>query len=984
MYRITHHEQLSETTFLWKVDAPDVARSARPGQFIMLRLREGGERIPLTVADYDRVQGTITIVVQALGKTTREMMRNYKAGDRFLDFAGPLGLESEVEKFGRVVVVGGGLGVAPVFPQLRALAQAGNHVVAIAGFRSKNLVFWEDEFRAWADELVVCTDDGSYGREGFVTGALHDVLEQGGVDRVIAIGPLPMMQACAEVSRPFGVPTIVSLNAIMVDGTGMCGSCRVTVDGTIRFACVDGPEFDAHRVDFPELTARQRRFTPEETTATDDYAHVCNLERQLLDEGKRNYKKIKELAPKATPMPERPAEERSQNFEEVNLGYTTANALAEAERCIQCKKPKCIAGCPVAIDIPRFIRHLLVRDLQGALAVINESNLFPSICGRVCPQESQCEAQCIIGKKVEPVAIGRLERFVGDNAPRNGTPPTAGDGEKASRVAIVGSGPGGLACAADLAKMDVEVTVYEALHVVGGVLSYGIPPFRLPREIMAREVGRLQEMGVRIETNKVVGKTFTIDQLMGEMGYDAVFIATGAGYPSFLGIAGENAGRVYSANEFLTRVNLMGGDDFPFRADTPVSMGDRVAVIGGGNTAMDCLRVSRRIGAKEVHCVYRRTEEQAPARREELRHAIEEGIHFNWLRSPLEILVDEAGDVRAMRCQVMELGPPDDSGRQRPLAVEGETQLIECDTVIYALGTRANPIISQATPDLETYRGGYIVADPQTQATNKPGVFAGGDIVTGGATVILAMGAGRRAAAGIGRWLEGWQWPPAGGVDAPEAPAAEACPRCRQALEDGEPAYICCADATLTWRCRSCQKVSDGFAYPYGLCPACGGTLARGRATSATTGSAVAAVRRAFEIELGGRAFYRRGAAEASDPEVSRLFSRLADMEEEHMHTLSARYHIDPPVEADLGPGLSSVAVYAGVELPTASGEALLRLAVELERAALQFFAEQREGLEPGSEAQRLYQELEAEEQEHVDLLQTELAAYTARRPGLL
>ena len=762
MYKIIRREAFSDTTFLWEVSAPDVARSAEPGHFVMLRLHDGSERIPLTVADFDRERGTITMVIQALGKTTLEMRDHYKEGDEFADFVGPLGLPQHVSRAGHVVLVGGGLGVAPVYPQLRAFKEAGNRVTGIIGFRNKDLVFWEDKFAKYCDDLIVCTDDGSYGRPGFVTEALKDVIGRDRPDLVVAIGPLPMMNACVETTRPSGVKTMVSLNAIMVDGTGMCGSCRVTVGDEIKFACVDGPDFDGHQVDFKELLLRQRRFKGEESKASDDYAHVCRVEKQLFDEGKRNYKKYKDLPPHAVKMPERDALERSRNFKEVNLGYSMADALAEAERCIQCSKPTCIEGCPVGIDIPRFIRHLLVRDMDGALAVINESNLFPSVCGRVCPQESQCEAQCVVAKNkklpMEAVAIGRLERFVGDNAHApKATPPVLP--RKLGRVAIVGSGPSGLAVAADLAKFGCDVTVFEALHVVGGVLQYGIPSFRLPREIIGREVDNLKDMGVRFETNKVIGKTFSVPHLMGEMGFDAVFVGAGAGAPAFLGIPGEFAGQVYSANEFLTRVNLMGGDKFPY-LDTPVTLGKSVVVIGAGNTAMDCLRVSKRLGIPTVRCVYRRSEAEAPARIEELRHAKEEGIDFFFLHAPVEIRVDADGNVRGMKVQKMMLGEPDEKGRRRPMPLDEFVEL-ECDTVIYALGTKANPIVTKSTPGLDLNKWGYIVADPATQATSVPGVFAGGDIVTGAATVILAMGAGRRAARAIGAWLAGGKsvWP---------------------------------------------------------------------------------------------------------------------------------------------------------------------------------------------------------------------------------
>ncbi len=767
MVRIVRREQFSDQTFLWEVDAPDVAQAAQPGHFVMLRLDEEGERIPLTVADYDRERGTISLVVQALGKTTRQMRDEFAEGDEFADFAGPLGLPQHIERVGHVVVVGGGLGVAPIFPQLRAFKEAGNRTTCIVGFRSADRVFWTDKLAEFSDELILCTDDGSAGRAGFVDAALRDVLAQQHADLVVAIGPMPMMHACTEASRPFGVRTMVSLNTIMVDGTGMCGSCRVTVGGEVKFACVDGPDFNGHLVDFNELHARQKRFRKEEAQANDDQAHVCSLEELLVKQGKRTYKKYSALERVQVKMPEREPAERAACFEEVNLGYGHAEALREAERCIQCHKPTCIEGCPVRIDIPTFIRHLMLRDLEAAVDTIHESSPFPSVCGRVCPQESQCEAQCVLVKaKMEPVAIGRLERFVGDNArPRPVQLPVFE--RRLGKVAIVGSGPGGLAAAADLLKYGCDVTVFEALHVVGGVLRYGIPSFRLPRDIIDREVQRLRDAGVRFETNKVIGKTFTIAQLTGAMGFDAVFVAAGAGAPAFLGIPGEFAGQVYSANEFLTRVNLMGGDRFPYR-DTPVGLGQRVVVIGAGNTAMDCLRVARRLGAPDVRCVYRRSEAEAPARVEELRHAREEGIQFSFLHAPDEILLDGEGDVRALRAQKMALGEPDARGRRSPVPL-GEFVEWECDTVIYALGTRANPIVGQATRGLALDKRGYIVADEATQSTNLPGVFAGGDIVTGGATVILAMAAGRRAARSIGAWLQHGKatWP----VDADAAKA---------------------------------------------------------------------------------------------------------------------------------------------------------------------------------------------------------------------
>ncbi|OFX20206.1 MAG: glutamate synthase (NADPH), homotetrameric [Anaeromyxobacter sp. RBG_16_69_14] len=1008
MYTILRREAFSDTTFLWEVLAPDVARAAQPGHFVMLRLHEGAERIPLTVADFDREKGTITIVIQALGKTTHEMMTKYAKGDLFADFVGPLGLPQHVEKVGHVVLVGGGLGVAPVYPQLRAFKAAGNRTTGVIGFRNKALVFWEDQFRKHCDDLVVCTDDGSYGRPGFVTAALKDICEKDKPDLIVAIGPLPMMNACVEATRPYGIKTMVSLNAIMVDGTGMCGSCRVTVGGKVKFACVEGPDFDGHAVDFKELMTRQQRFKQKETLANEDYAHVCNLEKQLFKEEKRNYKKIKQLTPKQAHMPERDALERSRNFKEVNLGYTLEDALGEAERCIQCAKPTCIAGCPVSIDIPRFIRHVLVRDFDGALATIYESNIFPSICGRVCPQETQCEAQCVINKKVESTGIGRLERFVGDNAtPPPATPPLFKDSDKLGKVAICGSGPAGLSCAADLVRYGADVTIYEALHVVGGVLQYGIPSFRLPRDIIDREVKRLRDMGVKIETNKVIGKTFTVPQLVGEMGYDAVFLGVGAGAPAFIGIPGENASQVYSANEFLTRVNLMGGDKFPYK-DTPISIGKSVVVVGAGNTAMDCLRVAKRLGAPLVRCVYRRSEAEAPARIEEIRHAKEEGIEFFFLHSPIEVRTDADGNVTGMKVERMVLGEPDEKGRRKPMPT-GEFKELECDTVISALGTKANPIIAQSTPGIGLNKWGNIVADDgkleSTQATNLPGIFAGGDIVTGGATVILAMGAGRRAARAIAAWIKGGKksWPvtqqeaagfqppgvksanPAGATvpsGATETPV-HSCPKCHRPIEEDE-AYICCGTATLSWRCADCGKVSEGFAFPYGICPMCGnGKLAALPDRQVEGEAALQAVRVAFEIELGGMAFYTRAAQETQDPDLRDLFNRFSQMEAEHMATLSRRYHAEvPPPSSEFK--IERAAIYAGIDHRPEDPANLFRIAIAFEERAVKFFTEAGASTAAGSLERELYQELAAEEQEHVALLTTELARFRQGKPGLM
>jgi glutamate synthase (NADPH/NADH) small chain len=753
------------------VKAPDVARAARPGHFIMARIDEHGERIPLTVADFDVNRGTVTVVIQAVGKTTFEMM-TLREGDAILDFIGPLGLPSHIRKLdGTVVLVGGGLGVAPIYPQLREYKRQGNRTISIVGFRNRDLVFWEDKFREQSDELIVTTDDGSYGRHGFVTHALADVLaNEKDVREVVAIGPIPMMKACSEVTRPFGIPTIVSLNSIMVDGTGMCGSCRVTVGGKMKFACVDGADFDGHLVNFDELSLRQKRFEREEKAGLERYRSesaklaslkasasqngamppTCELPEPVeMPPGPLVPKNIRTIPPERAAMPQQPAEQRIHNFDEVALGLDLESALQEAERCLRCKKPRCVPGCPVGIDIPGFIAALQHRDVKRSYQILKQSNALPAVCGRVCPQESQCEATCVVGTKFQPVAIGRLERFVADAAMGRGWDETPGNGHNGvKKAAIVGSGPSGLACAGDLARNGVAVTIFEALHVAGGVLRYGIPEFRLPDVIIDVEIENLRKMGVEIRLDTVIGKLFTIPQLMSEMGYDSVFVGTGAGSPKFAGIPGEAFNGVFSANEFLTRVNLMRGHKQPIY-DTPVGMGKRVAVVGAGNTAMDSCRVSKRMGAEHVTVVYRRSRRESPARVEELEHAIEEGIEFLWLTNPVEILGNAAGWVTGMRVQKMELGEPDASGRRRPVPVEGSEYLLDVDTVIYALGTTANPIIAQTTPGLHVNKWGYIETDEQTGMTSIPGVFAGGDIVTGAATVILAMGAGRRAAQGM-------------------------------------------------------------------------------------------------------------------------------------------------------------------------------------------------------------------------------------------
>ncbi len=459
---------------------------------------------------------------------------------------------------------------------------------------------------------------------------------------------------------------------------------------------------------------------------------------------------IRTIPQKRTPVREQDARERVKNFAEVNCGYTLAEALNEADRCLLCPDPACVAGCPVNIEIADFIQEISAKNFRGAYDVITRSNLLAAVCGRVCPQETQCEGVCVVGETLEPVAIGRLERWVGDLAITEHWTNVPYIEPNGFRIGIVGSGPAGMACAADMAKAGCEVTVYEAFHQAGGVLKYGIPDFRLPNEVVDAEIENLRKLGVKFECNTLVGRLFTIEQMLDELGFDAVFVGTGAGYPSMLGIPGDSLNGVLSANELLTRCNLMRAKEFP-NYDTPLPLGRRVAVVGAGNTAMDAMRVCLRLGAENVYCIYRRSRTECPARAEEVHHAEEEGVEFHWLTNPVEILDDGKGDVRALRCIRMELGEPDDSGRRRPVPVAGSEHEFEIDQVVFAIGTNANPIIGQ-TSKLKLNKRGYIDVD-ENLAASMAGVFAGGDIVTGAATVIEAMGAGRKAARSIKEYL---------------------------------------------------------------------------------------------------------------------------------------------------------------------------------------------------------------------------------------
>lgn len=730
------------------VNAPHIAKSARPGNFVILRVGEKGERIPLTIADADTEAGTITIVYLVLGKTTA-VLESLNAGDNITDVCGPLGKATNIKKEGTVICIGGGTGIAAMYHIAKGHHQAGNHVVAIIGSRSKDLLLYHKELSAFCPEVLVSTDDGSFGHKGLVTELLAQRLEADkSVKEIVAIGPVPMMEAAVNTSRPFNVPITVSLNSIMVDGIGMCGACRVLVGGENKFTCVDGPEFDGYLVDFAGLRQRLNAFKEQEQRSHKEYCECLSAPKE---------KKAKKSVAKRTPMPRQPAEERVRNFREVALGYSPGMALEEARRCLQCKKPLCVDGCPVEVPIKDFIRALAEGHLAESYAIIRQTNSLPAVCGRVCPQENQCEGECVLTAKGEPIAIGRLERFVADTyLASSACQHLLGRDEcvlpdPALKVACIGSGPASLTVAGYLASRGVSVTVFEALHELGGVLTYGIPEFRLPKkEIVGTEISMLRQVGVQFRTNYVAGKTFQIKDLFDD-GYKAVFIGVGAGLPKFLEIPGENLIGVFSANEYLTRANLGRAYDFP-NYDTPLFPGRLVTVFGGGNVAMDAARTALRLGADSVRIVYRRTMEELPARHEEVEHAKEEGVRFELLSAPLRFQGNKDGRLTAVELQRMELGPPDDSGRRRPLAVPGSSYTLQTDLAIIAVGTGANPILMESTPGLTLNKWGYITTDEHGETT-IPNVFAGGDIVSGAATVILAMGAGRTAAKEIARRL---------------------------------------------------------------------------------------------------------------------------------------------------------------------------------------------------------------------------------------
>lgn len=779
-FKIISKKQFSEKVFCLEIEAPLIAKSRKPGNFVIVRVDKHSERMPLTIADADIQRGTITLVIQIVGLSSKKLCEK-KEGEEIEDLVGPLGNPTHIENFGTVICACGGLGAAPMLPIIRGLKAAGNRVLSVIAGRTADLVIMEDEIRESSDEVIIMTDDGSKGEQGVVTVGIEKFCQQEHIDKAFAIGPPIMMKFSCLMTQKYGISTDVSLNTIMVDGTGMCGACRLSIGGKTKFVCIDGPEFDGALVDWDEMFKRMGTFKDAEKEELEHYEEHCYADVEggikettdvVMDDDptndtidiltdrnaewrealRKSMKPKERTAIERVKMPELDPEYRATTrLEEVNKGLTKEMALTEAKRCLDCPKPACVEGCPVNINIPSFIKNIERGQFLAAAKVLKNTSALPAVCGRVCPQEKQCESKCIHLKMNEPaVAIGYLERFAADYERQSGNislPDLAP--ANGIKVAVVGSGPAGLSFAGDMVKKGYDVYVFEALHEIGGVLKYGIPEFRLPNAIVDVEIENLRKMGVHFQTDVIVGKSISVDELEAQ-GFKGIFVASGAGLPNFMNIQGENLINIMSSNEYLTRVNLM--DAANPKTDTPMNLGKNVLVVGGGNTAMDSCRTAKRLGAN-VTLAYRRSDAELPARAEEVKHAKEEGITFMTLHNPVEYLGDEKGAVKQAVLAVMELGEPDESGRRSPVDT-GKRVTIDVDQVVVAVGVSPNPLVPKSIEGLELGRKNTIAVS-DTMQSSRPSIYAGGDIVRGGATVILAMGDGRRAAANMHAQLSG-------------------------------------------------------------------------------------------------------------------------------------------------------------------------------------------------------------------------------------